>query len=85
MSYDTRQTNAQAAQLLANRYVGRSMKPGRSRSRMSSPTTSSRNSAARGSLLGGRIYFVSDRKWLVNAEIWAMDWDGDNQKWPSPI
>jgi TolB protein len=31
-----------------------------------------------GTLLGSRIYFVSDRS--GHKEIWAMDWDGNNQK-----
>jgi TolB protein len=76
---DTRQANAQAAQLLAQRYVGSLDEAGAVKIAHELANDIIQKFGGTGSLLGSRIYFVSDRTLKDRAEIWAMDWDGNNQ------
>jgi TolB protein len=76
--YDTRQTNPQSAQLLAQRYAGSLDEAGAIHVAHEFANDIIQKFGGAGSLLGSRIYFVSNR--TGNSEIWAMDWDGNNQK-----
>ncbi len=76
--YDTRQNNLQAAQLLAQRYTGSLDEAGAIRVAHEFANDIIQKFGGSGSLLGSRIYYVSKR--AGNDEIWAMDWDGNNQK-----
>jgi len=76
--YDTRQTNPQSAQLMAQRYVGSLDEAGAIHVAHEFANDIITKFGGAGSLLGSRVYFVSDRS--GNSEIWAMDWDGNNQK-----
>jgi TolB protein len=76
--YDARQSNPQSAQLLAQRYVGSLDEAGAIHVAHEFANDIIQKFGGTGSLLGSRIYFVSDRS--GNKEIWAMDWDGGNQK-----
>ena len=76
--YDTRQTNPQSAQLLAQRYAGSLDEAGAIHVAHEFANDIIQKFGGAGSLLGSRIYFVSNRS--GNNEIWAMDWDGNNQK-----
>ena len=75
--YDTRQTNPQAAQLLAQRYAGTLDDAGAIRVAHQFASDIIQKFGGAGSLLGSRIYFTSNRSGAE--EIWAMDWDGNNQ------
>src|ERR1019366_4388262 len=75
--YDTRQTNPQAAQLLAQRYAGTLDDAGAIRVAHQFASDIIQKCGGAGSLLGSRIYFTSNRSGAE--EIWAMDWDGNNQ------
>ena len=77
--YDARVQNISSAQLLSQHYAGGLDEAGATRTahefsqdiiQKFCPTT--------GSLLGSRVYFVSNR--TGSDEIWTMDWDGNNQK-----
>jgi TolB protein len=76
--YDTRQQNSQSAQLLAQRYSGSLDEAGAIRVAHEFANDIIQKFGGAGSLLGSRIYFVSKR--TGSDEIWAMDWDGANQK-----
>jgi TolB protein len=78
---DAKQTNPQSAQLLAQRYVGSLDEAGAIHIAHEFANDIIQKFGGTGSLLGSRIYFVSDRGSAKgNSEIWAMDWDGTNQK-----
>lgn len=78
--YDTRQTSAQAAQLLAQRYAGSLDDAGAVHLAHEFASDIIQKFGGSVSLLGSRIYFVSDRGAAKGgSEIWAMDWDGGNQ------
>ncbi len=74
--YDTRQNNAQGAQLLAQRYAGTLDEAGAIRVAHQFASDIIQKFGGASSLLGSRIYFVSNRSGAD--EIWAMDWDGAN-------
>lgn len=74
---ETRPSNPQAAQLLGQRYVGTLDNAGAIRAAHQYAADIIQKFGGSGSLLGSRIYFVSDRS--GSSEIWAMDWDGTNQ------
>jgi TolB protein len=79
--YDTRQPNQQAAQLLAQRYVGSLDEAGAIKVAHEFANDIIQKFGGTGSLLGSRIYFVSDRgAGAGNTEIWSMNWDGTDQK-----
>jgi TolB protein len=75
--YDARQKNPQNAQLMASRYVGDLSEAGAIHVAHEFANDIIQKFGGTGSLLGSRIYFVSKRS--GNDEIWAMDWDGNNQ------
>jgi TolB protein len=77
--YDTRQQSVQSAQLLAQRYVGSVDEAGAIKVAHEFANDIIQKFGGSGSLLGSRIYFVSSRSPRID-EIWAMDWDGNNQK-----
>src|ERR1019366_1223925 len=74
---DTRQQNPQSAQLLSQRYVGSLDEAGAIHVAHEFANDIIQKFGGSGSLLGSRIYFVSKRSGAD--EIWAMDWDGNNQ------
>jgi TolB protein len=77
--FDIRQENVQAAQLLGQRYVGTLDEAGATKVAHEFANDIIQKFGGSGSLLGSRIYFV--RSVIKNIdEIWAMDWDGGNQK-----
>jgi TolB protein len=76
--YDTRQKNPQSAQLLAQRYTGSLDAAGATKVAHEFANDIIQKFGGAGSLLGSRIYYVSKRG--GSDEIWAMDWDGNNQK-----
>jgi TolB protein len=79
--YDTRQSNPQSAQLLAQRYAGSLDEAGAIRVAHEFANDIIQKFGGSASLLGSRIYFVSNRNVGANdSEIWVMDWDGNNQK-----
>ena len=79
--YDTRQANAQSAQLLAQRYVGTLDEAGAIRVAHEFANDIIQKFGGAGSLLGSRIYFISDRgAGTNNWEIWSVNWDGTDQK-----
>jgi TolB protein len=84
--YDTRQQNVQSAQLLAQRYVGSVDEAGAIKVAHELANDIIQKFGGSGSLLGSRIYFVrcatcsAKRTEHDIDEIWAMDWDGNNQK-----
>jgi len=75
---DTRQQNPQSAQLLAQRYAGSLDEAGAIHIAHEFANDIIQRFGGSGSLLGSRIYYVSRRGQID--EIWAMDWDGGNQK-----
>jgi TolB protein len=75
---DARQTNPQSAQLLTSRYAGSLDEAGAIHIAHEFANDIIQKFGGTGSLLGSRIYFVSKRANVD--EIWAMDWDGNNQK-----
>jgi TolB protein len=76
--FDTRQQNAQSAQLLSQRYAGSLDEAGAIHVAHEFANDIIQKFGGAGSLLGSRIYYVSKRSKEVD-EIWAMDWDGNNQ------
>jgi len=75
--YNLGQSTAQSAQIIANRYYGALNNDGaRKVAREFAADILKQLGIA--TLSGTRIYFVSDR--TGNKEIWAMDYDGSNQK-----
>ncbi len=76
--YDARQTDPQAAQLLYGRYTGTLDDAGAIKTAHEFANDIIQKFGGTGSLLGSRIYFVSNRS--GNQELWTMDWDGNNQK-----
>jgi TolB protein len=77
---DTRQTDPQAASLLAQRYVGSLDEAGAIKVAHEFANDIIQKFGGTGSLLGSRIYFISDRGMgQYKSEIWVMDWDGKNQ------
>jgi TolB protein len=77
---DTRQTDAAAASLMAQRYVGSLDESGATKVAHEFASDIIQKFGGSGSLLGSRIYFVSDRGLPAQqSEIWSMDWDGQNQ------
>ncbi|MGD1070616.1 MAG: translocation protein TolB [Bryobacteraceae bacterium] len=76
--YDARQQNPQAAQVLAQRYVGSLDEAGALKVAHEFANDIIERFGGTGSLLGSRIYYSSNRS--GHDEIWAMDWDGANQK-----
>ncbi|HYL75198.1 MAG TPA: DUF5050 domain-containing protein [Bryobacteraceae bacterium] len=74
--YDVRQTNGSSAQLLGKVYVGSLDENGaRQVARQFAADILKQFGAA--SLIGSKIYFVSNRS--GHKEIWSMDYDGSNQ------
>src|SRR5580692_9081338 len=76
---DTRQQNPQSAQLMATRYAGSLDEAGAIHIAHEFANDIIQKFGGTGSLLGSRIYYVSQTSKDVT-EIWAMDWDGANQK-----
>jgi TolB protein len=79
--YDTRQPNVQTAQLLYDRLADSSVDQAgaiRLAHQFASDIIQKFGGA---SLLGSRIYFISDRghSGQYGSEVWVMDWDGGNQ------
>jgi TolB protein len=76
--FDTRQP-AQSAQVIGQRYVANTVDDaGAIRVAHEFSNDIIQKFGGSASLLGTRIYFVSNRS--RSDEIWAMDWDGGNQK-----
>src|SRR5947207_2826720 len=75
---DARQQNPQTAQLLGKRYVGSLDEAGAVRVAHEFASDIIQQFGGTGTLLGSRIYYTSNR--TGHQEIWAMDWDGNNQK-----
>jgi len=75
--YDVRQTNTSSAQLIGNIYLG-SMDEAGSRKVAQEFAADILKQFGATSLLGTRIYFVSDRS--GHKEIWSMNYDGSDQK-----
>jgi TolB protein len=75
---DTRQANPQNAQLMAQRYAGSLDEAGAVHVAHEFASDIIQKFGGTASLLGSRIYYVSKRAGAD--EIWAMDWDGGNQK-----
>jgi TolB protein len=76
---DARQSNPQSAQLMASRYAGSLDEAGAIHVAHEFANDIIQKFGGTGSLLGSRIYYVSQRS-RDTSEIWAMDWDGTNQK-----
>jgi TolB protein len=78
--YDTRvkSDNISSAQLFSQRYAGSLDQAGAIRAAHEFANDIIQKFGGSGSLLGSRIYFCSNRS--GSDEIWAMDWDGNNQK-----
>jgi TolB protein len=77
--YDARVQSIPSAQLMAQHYAGGLDEAGAVRTAHEfSADIIQKFCGGTGSLLGSRIYFVSNRS--GSDEIWAMDWDGNNQK-----
>jgi TolB protein len=78
---DTRQSDSQSAKLLAQRYAGTPDQAGAIHLAHEFATDIIKQFGGSGSLLGSRIYFVSNRTSKKNnSDIWVMDWDGNNQQ-----
>jgi TolB protein len=78
---DTRQSNPQSASLMASRYSGSLDEAGAIHVAHEFANDIIQKFGGSGSLLGSRIYFSSERAGSKGPdEIWAMDWDGQNQK-----
>jgi TolB protein len=78
---DTRQADPQSAKLLAQRYVGTPDQAGAIHLAHEFATDIIKQFGGSGSLLGSRIYFVSNRTSKKgDSEMWVMDWDGNNQQ-----
>lgn len=75
--YDVRQANTTSAQLLAKVYVG-SLDEAGARKVAQEFAADILKIFGAGSLMGTRIYFVSDR--TGHKEIWSMNYDGSDQK-----
>jgi TolB protein len=76
--YDTRQQSVQSAQLMRQTYTGSLDEAGAVKVAHEFANDIIQKFGGMGSLLGSRIYFISTR--TRNDELWAMDWDGNNQK-----
>jgi len=76
---DARQSNPQSAQLMASRYAGSLDEAGAIHVAHEFASDIIQKFGGGASLLGSRIYYVSQRSKDVK-EIWVMDWDGSNQK-----
>jgi TolB protein len=74
--YDTRQ-QIQSAQLFSQHYAGSLDQSGAIHVAHEFANDIIQKFGGSGSLVGSRIYFVSNRS--GHDEIWAMDWDGHNQ------
>jgi TolB protein len=77
--FDTRQQNAQSAQLFSQRYAGSLDEAGAIHIAHEFASDIIMKFGGAASLLGSRIYYVS-RRGSDTSEIMAMDWDGGNQK-----
>lgn len=75
--YDVQQANVSSAQLLAKVYVGSPDDTGAKKVAQQFAADILKLFGA-GSLMGTRIYFVSDRS--GHKEIWSMNYDGSDQK-----
>jgi TolB protein len=75
--YDVQQANVSSAQLLAKVYVGSPDETGAKKVAQQFAADILKLFGA-GSLMGTRIYFVSDR--TGHKEIWSMNYDGSDQK-----
>jgi TolB protein len=75
---DARQANPQSAQLLGQRYAQDLSEEGAVKAAHAFANDIIQKFGGSGSLLGSRIYFISNRTGAN--EVWAMDWDGGNQK-----
>jgi len=71
---DARQANAQSAQLLGQRYAQDLSEEGAVKAAHAFANDIIQKFGGSGSLLGSRIYFISNR--TGSNEVWAMDWDG---------
>jgi TolB protein len=80
--YATREQNLQSAQLFARTYAGSPDEAGAIYLAHQFATDIITRFGGSGSLLNSRIYFISTRgaAGKFGSEIWAMDWDGNNQK-----
>lgn len=76
---DARVANPQGAQLMASRYTGSLDEAGAIKVAHEFANDIIQKFGGGASLLGSRIYYVSQRSKDVK-EIWVMDWDGNNQK-----
>jgi TolB protein len=77
--YDARVQNVASAQLFSQRYAGSLDESGAIRTAHEfGADIVQKFCGGSGSLLGSRIYFISNRN--GSEEVWAMDWDGNNQK-----
>ncbi|MEP6714606.1 MAG: translocation protein TolB [Terriglobia bacterium] len=77
--FDARQAAA-SAPVLSQRYVGSLDAAGATKVAHEFAADIIQKFGGGASLLGSRIYFVSSRSGKDIKEIWAMDWDGTNQK-----
>jgi TolB protein len=77
--YDTRQ-RIESAQLFSQRYAGSLDQAGAIRVAHEFANDIIQKFGGSASLVGSRIYFVSNRSSKDENEIWAMDWDGNNAK-----
>lgn len=76
---DVRQANPQSAQLFGKRYAGTLDNSGATKVAHEYANDIITQFGGTGSLLGSRIYFVSNRTSKKGDwEIWVMDWDGNN-------
>lgn len=75
--FDVKQQNQQNAQILSNRYFGSGDEAGALKVAHEFASDIIKQFGG-GSLAGSHIYFVSDR--TGHKEIWAMDYDGNNQR-----
>ncbi len=75
--FDTRQS-IQGAQLFSQRYAASLDQAGAIRAAHEFANDIIQKFGGSGTLIGSRIYFSSNRS--GHDEIWAMDWDGNNQK-----
>ncbi len=75
--YDVRQSDTHNAQLIGKVYLGSVDQAGAKNVAQQFAADILRSFGA-GSLIGSKIYFVSDR--TGHKEIWSMDYDGSNQK-----
>jgi len=77
--YNVQQPNTSSAQLIGKLYFG-SLDEGGARKVAQEFAADILKQFGATSLMGSKVYFVSDRGPNRNKEIWSMDYDGSNQK-----